>query len=375
MKKQHVVAAAILLVVVVWMVIPRPNNSTAEVPAEEARVIEAVPEQANASENPGTVTVRARQVSPQSYVERIRVRGRTQPYRLVEVRTQQAGRIASDPVPRGARVNEGDVLCEIAVDNRDENLAEARARLAQAQMEYDAAQNLRERDLQSEVTVSQLRTAVEAAEAAVARAELALEQTRIVAPFDGIVEARTVEVGDLLNVGDMCASVLDDDPMLLVGLVPEQQVDRVELGARVGAELLGGQRVSGQVSFRASAADPVSRSYRMEVTVDPSDTTIRSGITTEMLVSAEEIEAHRIPSSALSLDDNGAIGVKLIDRNNEVYFQNITIVGDETEQIDPGVWVTGLEGTVTLITLGQEVVFPGQTVRANFDWAPSQASR
>ena len=78
--------------------------------------------------------------------------------------------------------------------------------------------------------------------------------------------------------------------------------------------------------------------------------------------------AHRIPSSSLTLDDTGKVGVKIIDRNNTVQFYNIEIIGDETNQLDPGIWVTGLRDTVTLVTLGQEIVFPGQIVEANFDW-------
>ena len=65
---------------------------------------------------------------------------------------------------------------------------------------------------------------------------------------------------------------------------------------------------------------------------------------------------------------SGAIGVKLLDADNIVRFGPVEIVGDDTNQLDPGIWVTGLVGTVTLVTLGQEIVFPGQAVEANFDW-------
>ncbi len=372
MKNQHVVAIAILVVVTVWMVIPRERQSAAEETIGNERTIAAIPEDASPGEDPSVFTVRARRVEPQSYVERIRIRGRTQAFRQVEVRAEQAGRIVSEPIPRGAQVSAGDVLCEIAIDNRQSDLEEALARQEQAEFEYQAALDLQRRSLQSDVAVAQLRTAVESAKAAVSRARLAITNTRMVAPFDGVVETRTMEVGDLLNIGEVCASIIDTDPMLMVGLVPEQQVDRVSVGANVTGTLLGGRQLTGEVTFLASAADPISRSYRMEVTVEPGREPVRAGITTEMLVDAAEFQAHRIPSSALSLDDAGAVGVKLIDRNNEIVFRNVRIVGDDTDQMDPGVWVTGLSGTVTLVTLGQEVVFDGQTVEANFDWAENR---
>ncbi len=368
MKKQQIVALLILAAVAVWMYIPRSSTSTAEVPEEPETVIQAISSTGTVNEAPDVISVRAERIRPESYVEQLLVRGRTQAFRHVEVRAEVAGRIVNNPVARGSRVNAGDLLCEIAVDDREANLQEAQARKEQADFEYAAALDLQARDLQSDVVVAQLKAATESAAAAVTRAEIALQNTRIVAPFAGKVETRIVEMGDLLNVGSVCASVLDDSPMLLVGLVPEQDIGRIETGAKVIGRLLNGQAVTGTVSYLASAADPISRSYRIEVEVDPSQETIREGITTEILVDASEVQAHRIPSSALTLDDNGTVGVKLLDSNGRVSFRNITIVGDDTNQLNPGIWVTGLSGTITLVTVGQEIVFPGQIVEANFDW-------
>jgi multidrug efflux system membrane fusion protein len=347
---------------VLWMVIPQSAEEPDESNAHTSSTIVAVPEGVSLGENPSDFSVRAARISQQTYGKKVRVRGRTQAFRHVEVRAEQAGRIVSEPVMRGARVSEGDLLCEIAVDDRDSNLLEAQSRQEQAEFEYKAAQDLQDKGLQSDVIVAQLKAALQSSKAGVARAELALERTRIVAPFNGVVETRSVELGDLLNAGTVCASILDDSPMLLVGLVPEQDIGSLIVGARVAAELLTGQRIAGNVSYLARAADNVSRSYRIEVQVDSSFEDIRQGITAE-------IQAHLIPSSSLTLDDSGLIGVKTIGSNNMVEFNNVEIVGDNTSSMNPGVWVTGLNGTVNLITLGQEIVFPGQQVESNFDWS------
>lgn len=372
MKKQQLLAAVILVAVVAWMGLPIVSPDNAETVIGDSRTkpitVVALPEGGADSESPDVVTVRAERINSQTYIERIRVRGRTQAYRHVEVRAEEAGRIIGNPVNRGARINEGDVLCEIAVDNREVNLQEAVSRREQAEFEYGGALDLQEQGLQSDVVVAQLKAALESSKAAVARAKLALEKTKIVAPFDGIVETRTVEVGDLLNIGAVCASILDDSPMLLVGLVPEQDVGALATGARVTGRLLSGEEVEGTVSYLARAADSISRSYRIEIEVDSRYENLREGVTVEILVNANEVMAHRIPSSSLTLDDTGKVGVKIIDRNNTVQFYNIEIIGDETNQLDPGIWVTGLRDTVTLVTLGQEIVFPGQIVEANFDW-------
>ena len=270
MKNQHVVSAGILIAVVLWMVIPQSAEEPDESNAPTSSSIVAVPEGVSPGENPSDYIVRAARINQQTYGKKVRVRGRTQAFRHVEVRAEQAGRIVSEPVMRGARVNAGDLLCEIAIDDRDSNLLEAQSRQEQAKFEYSASLDLQDRGLQSDVIVAQLKAALQSSKAGVARAELALERTKIVAPFNGVVETRSVELGDLLNAGTVCASVLDDTPMLLVGLVPEQDIGSLSLGARVAAELLTGQRIAGNVSYLARAADNVSRSYRIEVEVDSS---------------------------------------------------------------------------------------------------------
>ncbi len=361
MKKQQLVAIVIFLAVVAWMIIPRGPVGTS-VEAGPAVVVSAAPEGSNVGESIETPLVRTLTVNEQDYTQQIRIRGRTQAYRHVMVRAEESGKLVNEPVARGTRVSRGDVLCELAVDARDANLNESLSRLEQAQFEYNASLDLQKRGLQSDVIVAQQKAAVAAAEAAVTRAELALSRTKILAPFDGVVETRTVELGDLLSVGTVCASVLDDSPMLLVGLVPEQNIAALAVGSQVEAELGTGMRITGHVTYLARAADTSSRSYRIEVEVDNSNTDIREGITAELLVDAQDLRAHQIPSSALTLDDSGEIGVKILDRNNVVQFQRVTIVGDSSNQLNPGVWVTGLSGNATLVTIGQEIVFPGQRV-------------
>ena len=363
MKKQQLVAIVIFIAVVAWMLIPREGISTAG-EAKPVVVVTAAPEGSNAGEGLETPLVRTLAVSEEDYTQQIRIRGRTQAFRHVMVRAEEPGKLISEPVARGTRVSQGDVLCELAIDARDADLSESLSRLEQTQFEYKASLDLQKRGLQSDVIVAQQKAAVSAAEAAVSRAELALARTKILAPFDGVVETRSVELGDLLNVGAVCASVLDDSPMLLVGLVPEQNITALEVGSLVEAELVTGMRIGGHVTYLARAADTSSRSYRIEVEVDNSDTSIREGITAELLVDAQDLRAHQIPSSALTLDDTGEIGVKILDRNNVVQFQGVNIIGDSSNRLNSGVWVTGLSGTTTLVTIGQEIVFPGQRVNS-----------
>lgn len=371
MKKQYLVAIGLFIFLVVWMLLPREQSvgdddryAIPETDTSVTAVTSATPRDGNAQ----GFTVRVARIQADTYTETVNVRGMTQAFRHVPVLAEVAGRVTATPVARGARVNRGDVLCEIAIDNREIELQEARSRQREAQLEYEGSLGLRERNLVSEVSVAQLKASFDSASSAVGRAELALSRTKVRAPFSGILETRAVEVGDYLNVGAECGSLLDDQPMLLVGQVPEQNVYKLIPGASVHGVMVTGQHVSGKLTYIARAADPVSRSYRIEVELDPSQEAIRQGISTEIMVSASDIPAHLIPPSAITLDDAGVVGIKAVDNNNSVVFYPITIVGESTALDSPGFWVTGLPQEVTVVTLGQELVFPGQTVRTNSDW-------
>lgn len=371
MKKQYLVAIGLVILIAAWMLVPRGDGDRDEryASADLDRTVSAIADDGSAVSSAADFTVRATRSRVDTYTQTVSVRGRTQAFRLVDIRAETAGRVIATPVARGARVEKGDILCEIAVDARETDLQEAISRQEQARLEFEGGEDLFERELISRSALAQLRTTYDAAIAAVRRAELALERTRIRAPFTGIVETRAVEVGDYMDMGGQCASLFDDDPMLLVGQVPEQDVNKLELGTRVTGIMVTGERINGQLTYLARAADPVSRSYRIEVRLDPQQIPIRQGISTEILLDAAQIRAHLVPPSSVTLDDAGLMGVKTLNSDNEVEFHRVQIVGESTRIDESGFWVTGLPDEVVLITVGQELVFEGQIVNVNFDWS------
>ncbi len=370
MKIKHFVAIGLVVVVVIWMALPRERGALDDgypLPERDGAVTAVTGDGVITNDNQ-SFTVRVARVNEQNFVQRVRVRGQTKAFRLVDVRAEAAGRIIATPVARGARVAAGDVLCELAVDSKETDLQEAITRKEQAQLEYQGALDLQERGLQSRVGLAQIKTALDSAIAAVTRAELALNRTKITAPFAGVMESREVEVGDLMDMGGKCASLLDDTPMLLTGLVPEQDIGKLFLGAPVTANLITGETVEGEVTYISRAAEANSRAYAIEVRLADSNKEIRQGVTAEIFIAANETLAHLIPASSLTLNDEGIIGVKTVDSDNVVHFSPVTVVGENTS-IKPGIWVTGLAASSVVVTHGQEIVFPGQTVNIDTSWS------
>lgn len=299
-------------------------------------------------------------------------RGMTEALRQVEVRAETGGRVVSAPLRRGAEVAEGDVLCRIDPGTRpaqraeaEARLTEARARLSEAQINDRAARTLSQGGFASDTRVAATQAAVESARAGVAAAETAaaaiardIDRLTVRAPFGGVLETDSAELGALLQPGSACATVLALDPIKLVGFVPEADVDRVQTGAMAGARLVSGRQVTGQVSFVARSADPMTRTFRVEVTVPNPGGTIRDGQTAEMLIAAEGASAHLLPASALTLDDGGRLGLRIVDSDDSARFLPVTVLRDTAD----GVWLTGLPDRARVIVVGQEFVTDGTAV-------------
>jgi len=202
----------------------------------------------------------------------------------------------------------------------------------------------------------------------VAGAETELSRLIIKAPFSGLLESDTAELGTLLQPGALCATIIQLDPVKLIGYVPETDVNQVNVGALAGARLAaGGKEVQGKVTFISRSADPQTRTFLTEIEVPNPDLAIRDGQTAEILIASDGAQAHLIPQSAMTLNAEGTIGLRLVGEDNIVDFQAVEIVRDTAK----GIWVTGLPETADVIVVGQEYVIEGVKV-APTPWEATQ---
>jgi len=304
--------------------------------------------------------VRTALVSAEPMTNELILQGRTQAERSVVVRAEADGRVEEVFVERGARVEAGDLLVRLAVEEREARVAEKRALLRQREIEFEAARSLNERGYRADTQVAEAQALLDAARAELRLAELDLEHLEIRAPFDGIVDDRAVEVGDVLAVGDPVAMVVDLDPLRVVGQVAERYLGRVERGATGTVRLVGGDVVEGRVRFVGSVANESTRTFPVELEVANPDDRVIQGLTAELRLPIAETMAHRLSPAVLTLDDEGRIGVKAVGDDGRVVFHPVQIVGGSAD----GVWLGGLPPTLELIVVGQDFVVPGQRVEA-----------
>ncbi len=332
------------------------------------------------------------------------LRGQTRALRQVDLRAETTSTVVSEPLRKGAEVKSGDLLCQLDPGTRPASLLEAKARLKEAQarvpqteaqldaaharlhemqINLTAAQKLTKGGYTSETQLASAQAAertaqtsiaeataglestqagIESARAVVAAAQKEMSQLEIRAPFDGILESDTAEIGSLLQPGDLCATVIQLDTIKLVGFVPETQVDRVILGAEAKARLATNVDVAGQVTFISRSADENTRTFEVEITVPNADLRIRDGQTADIQITSPGATAHHLPQSALTLNNDGALGVRIVRSDQTAGFVPVKLLRDTVD----GVWLSGLPSTANVIVVGQDFVTSGVALAVTY---------
>lgn len=303
--------------------------------------------------------VQAILVNETSRPAEIIVRGRTEGSRIVQVRAATSGVVASTPVAEGSLVRAGQVLCRQEVDARQASLDQARAQQRSAELQYNAAQQLQAKGFRSETQVAAAKATLDQSAAAARVAQVNLDQINIRAPFTGVFDNRDTEVGSYLSPGSPCGTVIELNPLLVVGNVSEAEANRLSVGQSATARLATGGVLQGRIRFVSREADPQTRTYRVEVAVPNPGLAVRSGLSAEVHIQAGQGVAHLVPVSALVLDSSGRQGLRYVVDGDRVAFAPVQIA-EETPQ---GVWVVGLTGPVRVITVGQSYVSEGEKVR------------
>ena len=335
------------------------------------------------------VSVLVQKSNEQEVTNGILLRGQTEAFKSVQVKAETSGSVISQPIRKGTFVKNGELLCELEVGTKSDVLSEAKVALALSLDELDASihqyelrvqaaerqKSLLKRGVGTEAAVEAAelsassaetqslskRQAVANVEARINRATTELNNTKIIAPFDGLLESDTAEYGDFMQTGAPCGTLLALNPIKLIGYATETQVSKIEVNTTAGARLISGDTVSGTVSFISRSADPTTRTFLVETTVPNENYEIREGSTADIYISLSGAKGHLLPQSSLTLNSSGVLGVR-IALNDKAKFIPINIIRDAEE----GVWVTGLPDTVEVIIVGQEYVTDNSNIKVSY---------
>jgi len=305
------------------------------------------------------------------------VHGQTKAKATVTASAETSGTVASVDVTKGQSVKVGDLLCTLSPETRQAAVAQAQAALAQAeagvaqaQADYDTNAQLRSKGLATPNSERPLSVALVAAKAGVSAAQAGLDnanaelgRTKIYAKAAGVVDDPIANVGTILSPalpgGATCATIVQMNPIIFTGSVPEAKIGYAKLGLEASVKTVTGETLKGKVTFISPVADNATRTFPVEIELPNPGNAVQSGLSATATVNVGTAPALLVPQSSLTLDDNGTMGIRAVV-DSKVVFYPVTIIKDARE----GMYVIGLPAKLAVITVGQEFVKAGETVKA-----------
>lgn len=349
-RNPWIISVMILIIMGVWLIsgiVSSPEAPPANTSAQETSQ-QSVP----------LAKVVVSSVTAQPITRTVALYGRTAPDRKATLGAEVSGNVEQLLIRKGQFVKKGQALVQLNKADRELQLQRALALLSVKSKEFNAAKSLRERGLQGEVALTRAQAGLVEAKATVKNLELALSNTTVTAPFDGIVNILHVEQGDYLGIGDPIANVVDLDPLVITADVSERHIQSIHHGQKANITLSTGLSLAGKLRYKASIASETTNTFPIEIEVANPNSSLAAGISAEVDLILDKQSAIKVTPSMLALDEIGNLGIKTLVADNKVAFAPIAIVKVEPD----GVWLGGLGEQVDVITVGQGFVRNGDTV-------------
>ncbi len=316
-------------------------------------------EKESESQSQEIIKVQAKIFDSEPFSESLLLRGFTEASRVVTIKSQVEGKISSLNFNKGMHVKAGKQILLIDPEDKVAKVKEMEALLDQRKKEYEISEKLFKKGFRSELNLTKSRVNFEKALASYEKSQVELNNTKIIIPFDSFLEESFIELGDYLKKGDKIVKIVDLDPIYLTTTVSERYINQLKLEQEGQVNLKNGFQNIGKINYISSTADPQTKKFEVQIELKNTNKKILSGITGEVLISLNPKESFFIPSSIISLDENGNIGIKILNNQNEVDFFKVSIISDTGS----GYWIKSEnKKNLTVITRGQDYVLKGDIV-------------
>mgnify|MGYP001390189398 FL=1 len=301
-----------------------------------------------------------KKLQKENFIKTLKFSGFSEASRIVIIKSQVEGRVSSKTFEKGKFYKAGSQLVLVDPEDKIAKLKEMEALLNQRKKEYEVAEKLFEKGFRSEVKLSESRTNFENALALFEKSQVELNNTKILTPFDSTIEDSYVELGDYVKKGDNIAKIVDLDPIFIKINVTENEIGNLRLNQKTLIKI-SDKSYKGHINYISKTSDPLTRNFKVEIQINNANKKIISGLSSEVIISLSEEDAYLIPSSLISLDNQGKIGVKVV-KEKKVSFLTVDIISDTGN----GYWINSnsnknLEDYM-LITQGHEYVIEGENV-------------
>jgi membrane fusion protein (multidrug efflux system) len=320
-------------------------------------------------------------VAPGSLMSGPAISGTLTPEREATTRAQIGGSVLQTYAEAGQSVRAGQLLVAIDATGVQDAFLSARAAVTAASNNADIAarelgrsQKLLAAGAIAEREIEQVRRNAISANAALAdaRARLAsaqrqLSNTRVVAPFSGIVSDRPVSAGDVVQVGTALVTVVDPSSMRLEASVPSDQLGSVRIGVPVTFTITGypGREITGRVTRVNPTADPATRQVRIMVSIPNTEGRLVGGLYANGRLASESHTGLVAPLSAIDARSGTAAVLRIKQGRVERVPVQLGLRDEGAEKIE---LLSGVQAGDTLLLGAAQGITPGTVLRVS---APS----
>jgi membrane fusion protein, multidrug efflux system len=329
-------------------------GSAQEVEGQESPTAETTP----AGTAPLVRTVSAIEPTVVDHARAIRLSGVTEADKRVALAARTEGVIGTLDLEKGGSVEAGAIVMMLEGPEAVAQEKIAEIALVQKERDLEVAEKLFQGGSTTESALTNARSARDAAAAELARAQASADRLRLKAPFAGIVDSLSVELGEWVQTGTPVATILSLDPILVKAEVSEVDLGSVVVGSTAKVRLVNGTEMDGTVRLVAREASAQTRTFPVEISLPNPDLALSSGMTAEVSLYAAPVRAVVVPRSIITLSDEGELGVRVVAADNVAQFAVVHIIDDTPD----GLVVTGVPEAVRIITAGQDLVRNGDQV-------------
>lgn len=278
----------------------------------------------------------------------------------VMLRPEMAGRIAAIAFRDGAVVEAGVALVTLDAAIQEAELAQARANLALARTSYQRSEELLAKKFISQQALDTAAATLKVQEAAVALAEAKVAKTRVKAPFRGMVGLRNVSLGDYVKEGQDLVNLEDIGTLRVDFKLPEAYIGRIAKGqaVEVNSDALPGQRFKAVLDAVDPLVDPNGRAVSARARLDNRDGKLRPGMFVRVrLVFGERKGALMLPEQAIVPGGQPAV-FKVVD--GKAVMTKVKLGVRRAAQVEIA---EGLAAGDVVVTAGQLKIRDGAAVR------------
>ena len=324
-------------------------------------------------------TVSSVSVKEEDWAPRLTAVGSVSAVQGAVVSAELAGVVSEINFENGGEAKKGEVLMKLDASQEEALLrsAEAEAQLAQTDLE-------RSRDLAMKKVVSSAE--LDSAQSKFRRLNAVVDQVRssiakktLIAPFDGQLGIRQVNVGQMINAGQQVVPLTSLDPVFADFALPQQYLGQLTPGleVHVTTDAIPGRVFNGKLTAINSMVDSSTRNITLQATLDNSDHALRPG----MFAKAEVMlpEKHKtlvVPGSAISYAPFGDSVFVIEKKKDEKTGKESQVIRQQFVRVGEGrgdlVAITqGLKAGETIVSTGVFKLRNGMSVTINNDLAPN----